>query len=79
MWSRSNKQCIAASLVTLLSSAACCNVAAQQSVETDTPDIELLEFLGEWATADGEWLDPDALEDGGILDMGDLSQTIEDD
>ena len=26
-------------------------------------DLELLEFLGEWVTDDGEWVDPEQLED----------------
>lgn len=24
----------------------------------ETPSLELLQFLGEWETSDGEWLDP---------------------
>jgi hypothetical protein len=24
----------------------------------DTPDIQLLEFLGEWETSQGKWIDP---------------------
>lgn len=28
------------------------------NAEDDAPDIELLEFLGAWQTADGEFLDP---------------------
>ena len=31
--------------------------------ETDTsPSMELLEFLGEWETEEGEWIAPDELE-----------------
>lgn len=26
--------------------------------EDETPSMELLEFLGEWETQDGEWFDP---------------------
>ncbi len=26
-------------------------------------DLELLEFLGEWETDDGEWVDPEQLEE----------------
>lgn len=29
------------------------------------PDIELLEFLGSWETASGEWLDPAVFADNG--------------
>ena len=27
-----------------------------------TPSLEFLEFLGDWESADGEWIDPLALE-----------------
>lgn len=27
------------------------------------PDIEMLEFLGNWETASGEWIDPSAWSD----------------
>lgn len=36
------------------------------------PDLELLEFLGTFATDEGEWIDPDSLLDnniGGLLDV----------
>ena len=29
-----------------------------QERETEPPSAELLEFLADWETADGEWLDP---------------------
>ncbi len=29
----------------------------------EAPTLELLEFLGEWETGDGQWLDPEDLED----------------
>lgn len=36
--------------------------AAEQSTETPVqPDPELLEFLGSFATDEGEWIDPDSL------------------
>lgn len=31
-------------------------------VDTETPSMELLEFLGDWETADGEWIDPEEME-----------------
>jgi len=31
--------------------------------EADAPDTELLEFLADWETADGQWIDPSSLED----------------
>ena len=35
------------------------NVAAQtEQPDPDSPSLELLEFLGEWETEQGEWIDP---------------------
>ena len=34
-----------------------------QTQDDDTPSLDLLEFLGEWETSDGTWLDPAQLED----------------
>jgi hypothetical protein len=36
---------------------------SQAAPETDPPSQALLEFLGEWETGDGEWIDPTILED----------------
>ncbi len=52
---------------------------AQERSEVESPDVEFLEFLGEWVSDDGEWLDPEALEDGGILDAGDFGQVVDHD
>lgn len=41
--------------------AAAATVAAEEPVPL--PDAELLEFLAEWQTDDGEWTDPLALDD----------------
>lgn len=30
--------------------------------DTEMPSLELLEFLGDWETDDGEWIDPEELE-----------------
>ncbi len=32
------------------------------SDEENQPSMEFLEFLGEWETEDGDWIDPQALE-----------------
>jgi len=29
----------------------------------EVPGVELLEFLGEWETEEGEWIDPEEMED----------------
>ena len=34
----------------------------QDPAPRETPSVELLEFLGEWETADGKWVDPTTLE-----------------
>lgn len=36
---------------------------AEEQTSTETmPSMEFLEFLGEWETEDGEWIDPVELE-----------------
>ena len=35
---------------------------ASEPTAQDPPSIELLEFLGDWETANGEWIDPGELE-----------------
>jgi hypothetical protein len=37
--------------------------AAADEDSTDMPSMELLEFLGEFQTEDGEWIDPMELSD----------------
>ena len=36
---------------------------AETQKDEDAPTPELLEFLGEWETSSGEWIDPEALAD----------------
>lgn len=43
--------------------AGCALLAADAAMAEEPPSIELLEFLAEWQTGDGEWLDPAVLED----------------
>lgn len=45
----------------LLSAGAPLKAAEEDSAETEMPDLEMLEFLGQFATDEGEWLDPDSL------------------
>ncbi|MDO9319915.1 MAG: hypothetical protein Q7V56_17205 [Gammaproteobacteria bacterium] len=33
------------------------------------PPLELLEFLGQWETDDGEWIDPQELEDPALVNL----------
>jgi hypothetical protein len=37
--------------------------------EMEMPSLELLEFLGDWETEDGEWIDPEELEQIAITDQ----------
>ncbi len=66
-------------LLGLLSSPALAQEAAigktadpSAEVDTETPSMELLEFLGDWETADGEWIDPEEMEQ---IDLQDREQT----
>ncbi|HEX9802777.1 MAG TPA: hypothetical protein VGB35_05960 [Gammaproteobacteria bacterium] len=38
---------------------ACAAVAAE---EAEVPPLELLDYLGEWGDAEGQWLDPEILQ-----------------
>lgn len=37
--------------------------------ESEMPSLELLEFLGDWETDDGEWIDPEELEQIALSDQ----------
>ncbi len=37
---------------------ACVVEAAEDDADDSRPEMELLEFIGEWETPDGEWFDP---------------------
>jgi len=37
--------------------------------EAERPTLEFLEFLGDWETDDGEWIDPEELEHIAIVDQ----------
>ncbi len=36
--------------------------------DAEMPSLELLEFLGDWETDDGEWIDPEELEQIAVTD-----------
>ncbi len=40
----------------------------QRQQEQEIPSLEFLEFLGEWETEDGKWIDPEALEQMSLPD-----------
>jgi len=41
-----------------------------------SPSLHLLEFLGEWETSDGEWLDPAEFEDNDFAKLIESSQSL---
>ena len=43
---------------------------ASEPTARELPSIELLEFLGDWETADGEWIDPAELEQMSLPEQG---------
>lgn len=43
--------------------------------KTEAPSLEFLEFLGDWETDDGEWIDPEELEQ---ITLTDQEQEYED-
>ena len=60
-------------LLGLLSSPALAQEPEQdrKSIEdTEMPSLEFLEFLGDWETDDGEWIDPEELEQISLTDQG---------
>jgi hypothetical protein len=42
--------------------------------DADTPPLELLEFLGQWETEDGEWISPEDIE---YLNLAELMRMAE--
>ena len=40
----------------------------ENTEDTEMPSLELLEFLGDWETDDGEWIDPEELEQIALID-----------
>lgn len=43
-------------------------IKRQHKKEQEVPTLEFLEFLGEWETEDGRWVDPEALEQMSLPD-----------
>jgi hypothetical protein len=50
---------------------------AQTQNEEELPTLELLEFLGEWENSEGEWIDPEKMEDEDFVNL--LRLTAEED
>ncbi len=48
-------------------------VAAENEQSEDAPDLEFLEFLGQFETDAGEWIDPDSLSTEEFTELLDAS------
>ena len=47
----------------------------RESIENaETPSLEFLEFLGDWETDDGEWIDPEEMEHIAITDQEQMNE-----
>ena len=51
---------------------------AEESSTTESPSIDFLEFLGEWETEDGEWIDPVELENEVYANLNGASEETDD-
>ena len=49
------------------------SLLAEEQTTQELPSADFLEFLGQWETEDGEWVDPVALEDD---EVGELIETV---
>lgn len=64
----------------LLCSASLSRAAEEESVEIEFPDLEMLEFLGQFATDAGDWVEWNSLlsdEFGQLLDAAIENRTVE--
>ena len=50
--------------------------AEEKKETTQQPSEELLEFLGNWETEQGEWIDPEELKEMVIPDQGDKKDEV---
>ena len=51
---------------------------AEESSTTESPSIDFLEFLGEWETEEGEWIDPVELENEAYAILNEESEETND-
>jgi hypothetical protein len=49
---------------------------ADSEQEDGTPSLDLLEFLGEWESSDGEWLDPADFEDNDFVKLIESTRSV---
>ena len=49
------------------------SVQAEQKKTEAPPSDELLDFLGEWERIDGEWMDPNQMQDISMLERKKLN------
>ena len=58
----SKKMSCRASLAFMMMSFLITSLHADEATNEEMPSMEFLEFLGEWETEEGEWIDPLELE-----------------
>ena len=73
----SKKMCYRASLCLLILICSTSSLLAEEQNNDALPTIEFLEFLGEWESDDGAWIDPSDLENEEIGKL--IETTIETD
>ncbi len=76
-WKNMNYRASLVLLVMILISQSLQAETAETQAGDEAPSLELLEFLGEWESSDGEWVDPADLEDDDFAKL--MSLTGEED
>lgn len=55
--------CLPRCLLLMLMSLLSLSIPAEPEDDRDAPSIELLEFIAEWETSEGDWAGPEQFED----------------
>ena len=54
-----------------------CVQAAEEEQELQSPDMELLEFLGSFQTDNGEWIEPESLLTGEFAELLNIAARLD--
>ena len=57
-------------LLVLMANVAEADSQKKDQQEQEKPSLELLEFLGEWETDSGKWIDPSAMDQIALPEQG---------
>ena len=68
--------CLCTTLVSVGSLSASHAQNGQAEEEIEIPDLEVLEFLGSFATDEGEWIDPQSLLEEDITSLLDMADRL---